>query len=613
MTQHSRSAASSLINAAAWFGLVAGLLEAAGTLAIIRWDRLGWLLCAGPQAAWIFPLTNLLLFLGVAVCLWIGLLAVPKAAALRYALAVPAFLCFFDVASFSARIKPLGSFVLALGLTVQFWHWLRRKQGPFVSFCRRTIPWLLAFVVALGVGEAAWGRITETRQISRAVSPAPGSPNVLLIVIDTGRADHFSFLGYPRKTTPEIDRLAREGTVWERAFATSSWTLPSHASIFTGRYFREHGADRQPLDDRYTTLAEALAARGYLTAGFSANIYNVTRPVGLARGFQHWEDFYGNVGDMAARTYYVRRFGHSIRSRLGKRDILGRKRATEVNREFLQWLDRRRDRPFFAFLNYFDAHDPYFPPEPYRRRFSNGLEVGGLVNSYFLVIAPNLTADRLQSEIDAYDASLLYVDHEIGRLVQELDQRGLGHNTLLVITSDHGESFGEHNLLLHGNSLYYETLRVPLILRMPGRIPADRRLTDVVSLRAIPATVMKLIDTTGSSPFPGPGLIDAGSASPDTQDSSVLAELEEKEFEAKSRPAQHGWLKSVLTERWQFILNQSGKMELYDLAEDPKQLRNQANSVEHSALVQSLRAKLDSLPRAASLEDRTRKEAHNPE
>jgi arylsulfatase A-like enzyme len=171
-------------------------------------------------------------------------------------------------------------------------------------------------------------------------------------------------------TTPQIEQLARSSTVFDAAYSTSSWTLPAHASLFTGLYPAGTGADWESgLAPSVPTIAEELASRGYETAGFSANLDYVTREYGLDRGFRHFEDYGNGFGQALETSALLQKVAFSLRSRLaGNEDQLSRKRATDINAAFLSW-QASADRPFFAFLNYYDAHEPYLPPAPFAQRF----------------------------------------------------------------------------------------------------------------------------------------------------------------------------------------------------------------------------------------------------
>ncbi len=422
------------------------------------------------------------------------------------------------------------------------------------------------------------------------------APNVLVIVIDTLRADHLASYGYSRLTSPTIDRMAKEGVLFENAIATCSWSFPSHVSLMTGRYQFEHGmgaVPRMPVFGRavpsfhgYPTLGEALEQRGYRTAGFSANRTYFSRDLGFGIGMTHFEDYFHSPADAFVRTLYGREFARIYLSRtdrskpkrffrwIGFDSILDsdeegsgsfggaqgvRKRATAVNQELLDWIDHGpRQRPFFAFLNYFDVHAPYGGPRSFVRPWPQN------------------------DPVDLYDDSIRYVDDTIAQLMAELDRRGLGQNTLVVITSDHGESLGQHGLESHGAALYRELIRVPLVFWYPGHIPTGRRIALNVSNAAIPATVMDLLGGV-QQVFAGDSLRQLWSGAPEVSGRPLaLSELAENHFFAKQEreavrrvpSAMSGSMQSLVQGSWHLIVHSSLGLQLYDWTKDPDESDN---------------------------------------
>ena len=270
------------------------------------------------------------------------------------------------------RIHATAILLLAVGLAVQSTRWICKYQAESLRFWRMSLRWMAAVAVLATTAIQGGLWLKERMAIAGLPAALPGSPNVLVIVVDTLRADHLSSYGYERPTSPNIDPIAGQGVVFENAFSTSSWTLPSHVSLLTGFYPHEHGVEwntsRALVDSRHPTLTEVLRSRGYLTAAFSANVFWVTRNR-VGRGFIRFEDYFHSVGDMVLRTLYGRVIERVILRPLNFEDIPGRKCAADVNRAFLSWLDRDPEKPFFALLNYMDTHDPYLPPQPYRDRF----------------------------------------------------------------------------------------------------------------------------------------------------------------------------------------------------------------------------------------------------
>ncbi len=315
---------------------------------------------------------------------------------------------------------------------------------------------------------------------SLASDRAPGRPNILLISVDTLRADHLGCYGYARDTSPHIDALAADGTVFEQVSSTSSWTLPSHASILTGRYPSHHRLqdDGLKLPSDIPTLAGGLQAAGYHTLAVVSHVY-VSSAFGLERGFEAFDDSLIEGGS---------------------RNPI----AEEVVERVLERLTRETDRPYFAFVHFFDPHWPYTPPGDFGERFADPDYDGSIDGSMkslnpFLGTKPMSEADREQM-VALYDAEIAYVDHQLGRMLSALRERGLLDNTLVLLTGDHGEEFKEHGGLGHGRTLYGEQLGVPLIASGHPSFAPGSRSHRVVSSVDLTATIL---DLAGADPLPG--------------------------------------------------------------------------------------------------------------
>ena len=555
-----------------WFGLFAGVLEAVART-VPRFVS-GWHPDSPIQILWIAPIFNLALILVLGTGLAV-LNRITRVVNVRLALALFVAIVFFGVAFSLEVIGKLPSLILALGVGVQAGRSILGREQAIVRYLRHTLPFLLISAVMLAATGVAWPLWKESRLVAQLPPARQSEPNIILITADTLRADHVSTYGYARQTTPFLDRLAKDSAVFEAAFSNSSWTLPSHASIFTGQYPNVHQADwQQPLTSRYPTLAQALSAEGYLTAAFTANREYLTPEWGLDRGFTHFETFNGSAADYAVRTVYGKRLALNILPRLRFFDIPGRKTAAQVNQELLNWLDSSKKKPFFAFLNYMELHDPYLPEGAYSRRFSDQPCRGDLINFQFGVTfrrKPELTKAEIQREIDGYDGALAYLDSQLARLFTELKTRGLLDNTILIFTSDHGEAFGNHNLFGHGNSLFEETLHVPLLFHWPGRIP-PRRIPGVVGLSQLPATLSQML-RPGSKPlFPGQSLAAVlKGANAEAGNFPVYADLRPGRFQGGPDfypNSREGW-SSLITDQWHLLLSDSGKTALYAWREDP--------------------------------------------
>ena len=259
--------------------------------------------------------------------------------------------------------------VLAAGLSVVVWRWLLVRLNTMLAIIRGTATRSTAFVLAAALLIPLGVRLHESQAVDSLPDASPGSPNIIVLVIDALRADHVSALGYERDTTPFLDELARQGVLFERAYATSPWTLPSHVSLMTGNTFDQHTVgwhNHQGLRDYpHPLLPELLQHHGYRTGAFAANNFWVTHDR-MGRGFHHFDDFFFNTADAVLRTLYGRAFEEFVLQKLGFEDIPARRHAADINRAFMQWAGRHPGRPFFALLNYMDVHDPYLPPAPYQ-------------------------------------------------------------------------------------------------------------------------------------------------------------------------------------------------------------------------------------------------------
>lgn len=590
----SESRTRSVLLFAASFGLLTGLVEGALQLSLQRLGWLDWSVASVPvqrPILWIAPLFDLVLFLAVALVLVAVARLIPAVPLERAAALVLSFLAFFDWLALSGRIRFSGTLILALGLATVFKRRFHRQPETAMRLARRILPVTAALTLLLFIGIEGGDRWAEHKATAALARMAPGSPSVLILVLDTVRADHLSSYGYGRTTTPGLDRLAQEGVLFENTFAASSWTLPSHVSLLTGRFPHEHGVERgAPYDGRFPMLSGELRNRGYRTGAFSGNLEWFSRTYGFGRGFLHFEDIFESVADRAFRTVYGRKFQRNVMQPMGQEDLPARKHAGEINRSLLRWLEREPERPFFAFVNYFDAHDPYLPPQPYRNRFSRQERPGGILNEFAGRPHPKLSPEQLQGEIDAYDGAIAYLDDEIANLLAELERCGLAQNLLLIVTSDHGEAFGEHGLYLHRNALYRELIRVPLIVRWPGHIPAGARVAEPVSNVALPATVLDLLNGGQQSLFPVPSLAHYWRAEPaQTSGSLPLAELAKMPFKGlEANPSFSGAMKSVITPRWQLITHEKLGDALYDWTRDPSEKDDQAESPEGQRVTAAL-------------------------
>jgi arylsulfatase A-like enzyme/tetratricopeptide (TPR) repeat protein len=369
------------------------------------------------------------------------------------------------------------------------------------------------------------------------VLAAVSVPNVVLVTIDTLRADRVGAYGYQAGETATMDRLAREGVLVEDAVVQVPQTRPSHASIMTGRHPYEHGIRDNyspPLSRTTPTLASVLRDHGWDTAAF-IGAYPVARPSGLNRGFTVFDDPFG-AGDATTRQARTER------------------RAAEVVDHALAWLGRPRSKPFFLWVHLFDPHAPYEPPSPWRERFAK---------------AP-------------YDGEVAYSDAQLGRLVARLDAEGLRGRTLVIATSDHGEGLGEHGEDEHMFFVYDSTLRIPLLLSWPGRLPAGARVRGQFRSVDLFATVLELVGVTAppTSGVSRATFLRPGGLIPDNES---YAETLYPQIHFGYAP-----LRTLRTGGWKYI--EAPRAELYRILDDPGEVRNLAP--EQASEVSKIRSRL---------------------
>jgi arylsulfatase A-like enzyme len=417
----------------------------------------------------------------------------------------------------------------------------------------------LAGLYLPGVNDARFNQEILVKRVNRGGAV---SPNVLFIVLDTLRADHLGTYGYHRPT-PNLDQIAKEGVIFEQAFSTASWTVPSHATLMTGLYSHDHRADvltGERLGDNFYTLAEAFSDNGYLTVLVSGNHYQVNGVRGFHQGFQSYYDLFWNLENSLQLTRLGQRAFRVMAHRaLFGYHQFGRATADNVNQIFFNWLDHHSQRPFFAFLNYFDPHDPYYAPPLYDMKYGDTPALGqpGSFSSNASEFSGSISDEELMWQMDHYDDSIYYLDTKLGELFSFLKRKGLYDNTILVITSDHGESFGEHSLYGHANSLYIELLHVPLLIRYPPAITAGSQVSNIVSLIDLPYTIIDLSKIEPIQPIPGQRIDRVSAEGP------AVAELFHNPYHPDTHPVHYGTLTSFTTDKWHAIFTNHSDAKFY--------------------------------------------------
>lgn len=588
---------------AAWLGMAIGLLEL--PLLVFRRFGLGIPIYMTPQVVWGAPLSYVLLFVPIGIALavvgrWWRLPARPPVPVLLLT-----FLGVFSALQvFRIELHVAAALVLAAGVAWRAAAAAARRPEGLLRLVRRTLAPVAALVLALAAGVNLLPVLRERRALASLGPPPAEAPNVLLLILDTMRAASMSLYGYPRPTTPNLDRLAADAVVFERAVVTSSWSNPSHAGIFTGHFPHNVSSGwERGLDDTHPTLAEVMHDAGFRTAAFSANTRYVSRQTGMARGFARFEDFPVLAVDGAIASTWAGRLLTDRRNlvprALGIRDTPGRKYASDVLDPLLDWIDGADGRPFFAVANLMDVHGVYLPPDPYASQFgavpmpSLGARILGRLRQLVGGEPARVPDGR---EIEGYLGSIARLDVQLGAFFAELRRRGTLRNTVVILTSDHGEEFHEHGLYGHGVSLYWPAIHVPLMVWLPDGAGAGLRVTRPVSLRALPATVADLAGLA-DAPFPGRSLA-RGWRGADLSGDTVLSELPHPQpTQVRGRqPLPKGPMHSAVLDSLHYIRYADGSEELFDIVHDPEEQDNLADRAD-AATLEPFRALINAVAR----------------
>jgi arylsulfatase A-like enzyme len=405
--------------------------------------------------------------------------------------------------------------------------------------------------IAIGIVACAFAPFAKGQRESVRHTARPGAPNIVLISIDSLRADHLHAYGYERETSPNIDALARDGAIFETVISPTSWTLPAHMTLMTSLAPEEHGVitNRLRLGTHVDTLPMRLQRAGYTTAGFVSATY-LDGIYGFSRGFDEYDDY-----------TLLRVAGEKSRAAVTSRAVA--QRAIDFLHQHAAAHDAR---PFFLFLHFFDVHYNYNPPPPFARMF-DGAYAGGATGDVDS-IRKGMSSRDLNHDVALYDGEIAWVDANIGNILATLRRLGIDDNTIIAITADHGEEFLEHGQAAHYKTLYDEVLRVPLVIRYPGHVFSGRRLQGQVRLMDVAPTLLTLAGLPVAKPRSG------------TQARSLACLLTSA---GPPRPAPvlpafgdlRGEVASVRTGGAKLIRNlRTHREEFYDLVSDPGERTN---------------------------------------
>ena len=463
---------------------------------------------------------------------------------------------------------------LVIGLALARWR-LASLLGVPLRFVERA---LIAAGVLTLLGLAAFG----LRAIER---PVAGGPNVLLVVLDTTRRDRISSYGYERPTTPRIDALAAEGTLFMNAYSVSSWTCPSHASLFTGLYPCAHGVTQESwsLSPDLLTLAEILWEEGYRTAGMVGNPM-VGSHLGFAQGFDAYHETWREKGEFPAAEHPAVRHLEGV-------------------------LEEEDERPFFAFINLIEVHSPY-RSGPYRGDFDRhpGVELANNHWRAYFTGKVDFSPEELEHLSDLYDGELKYADEIVGAAVDALAEHGHLDDTVVVVTSDHGEHFGNHGLVDHVFNLYEGNVAIPLVVRYPSAFDAGARIERAVQLQDVFPTLLALTGVERFSPEThGERLDEAGA--PGTERAllfsygyphQALGAIGQDQESPRLEPFRRR-LWAELAGGVKTIVSDDGSVEIFDVIGDPSEANDLASAPEHTERAgRALRALLERVERLSA-------------
>src|SRR5580658_4803579 len=401
---------------------------------------------------------------------------------------------------------------------------------------------LFSFVVVLSLSAGRVGVPTA----GSAQSPSAKPPNIILITLDTTRADRMGFLGSKRGLTPNLDALARQSVVFMRAYAQIPLTTPSHAVLLTGTYPQFNHLDGlvQPLRPELPYLPDLLHQHGYHTAAFVGSMVldpATSAAPGFDRGFDVYDADFHNPQPGEDRYHSLER------------------RAEDVANRAMGWLSQNSQGPFFLWLHFYDAHEPYDPPEPFKTHYAS----------------------------EPYVGEIAYADSVVGSVMEVLHRHGLYQNTVIAIAADHGEAFGEHGEKFHGMFLYDETIHVPLLLKLPGEKFAGKRVEARVALADVAPSVLEAASVPVPAAMQGQSLfslmnVAGSSARPSAGEQSAGGEkgTPERAIYSETNYAHriYGWSELHSWRKEKYLYVQAPKRELYDQVSDPEALKNLASA-----------------------------------
>ncbi len=543
------------------------------------------LVFTGMDVLWLLPGGYLLLELLAGVPLLMLLVCWPRPWAWRLSVFGAWWASLFCVGLLFRELSAWATLILSAGIAFR----IAASWGSSLRLLpmRRIVTALLLIPIAGGIGHFV-PDLAERWTDSR-LAPAPaGAPNVLWIVVDAQRAQNLHLYGYSKTNSPRLDSLAASSTVFEWAIAPAPWTLASHASMFSGiQASRLSARQFRPFTDRVPRIAGLMRDHGYRTGAFSANLLYANPFSGLAPGFTHFEHRRTDMRRLLrSAPIWNTDTGSRLLNASSWHDVVAALRSHQMTRSifpldakyysagqiaelFLHWQAREPDRPFFAFLNFFDVHEHHRPG-----------------------VKPTQVHRLVDPDEAGYDDAAFYCDSVIGAITDTLAARHQLQNTVLIVTGDHGELFNEHGLSFHMNNLYTQVLRVPLLMRWPAGIPEGRRIGEIVSTRDIAATILDLAGLDQG--LSGASLAEAWRR-PEARREPALSEVEHLTVVDSTSPAAHGAMRSLYDDTWHYIRGGFGE-SLYRYRDDPNEEHDLAADPANADVLAQMRATLSGIP-----------------
>ncbi|MHA1395732.1 MAG: sulfatase [Promethearchaeota archaeon] len=472
--------------------------------------------------------------------------------------------------------------ILVAGLSYKFILVLllkKLKKISFYNFRRIFLSFKKAFIflIALNIFISIIGLFSESKEKNvRYIdinSKTKDNSNIILIVIDALRADHLSCYGYKRQTSPHIDAFSKNGVIFKNCRAQASWTKPSVTSILTSLFPSMHHVNLfiSKVPDELNTLQEILQKSGYITYAYVANAH-LKSEFNFNQGFDFYDDYL-----IRDKVYYIALRNLPILKKLtGRRfDCTDKDNIKLANKRILPWLEKYKDENFFIYIHYMDPHSPYSPISPYKHLFSYSKN------------------DKISKDIALYDEEIRFTDDYLGKLFEKLKQLGIYDKTMIIITADHGEAFGEHNDYEHGHTIYEEQLKVPLIIRFPRLIPKNKLIENPVKSIDIMPSILDMLNISSDVEFEGSSFFPliCNNSREQNYDRYILVEENfNNDYILEGLIYQNRW-KYIFTEKTKLRdLKTSGQEELFDLIDDPRELKNLIRN--KSEIVKTMKSKL---------------------